>query len=110
MGFSRQDYWSGVPFSSPGHLPNPGIKPRSPALQADSLLSERTAWVGRPGFFGLPWLHPWKAPPRCWEWRGRGGGILGQVGGWAAPGQICVPGATQQVEHVAAVHVSTLTI
>ena len=36
MGFSRQEYWSGLPFPSPGDLPNPGIKPRSPALQADS--------------------------------------------------------------------------
>ena len=40
MGFSRQEYWSGLPFPSPGNLPNPGIKPRSPALQADSLPSE----------------------------------------------------------------------
>ena len=40
MGFSRQEYWGGVPFPSPGNLPNPGIKPRSPALQADSLPSE----------------------------------------------------------------------
>ena len=40
MEFSRQEYWSGLPFTSPGNLPNPGIKPRSPALQADSLLSE----------------------------------------------------------------------
>ena len=40
MGFSRQDYWSGLPFPSPGDLPSPGIKPRSPALQPDSLLSE----------------------------------------------------------------------
>ena len=40
MGFSRQDYWSGLPFPSPGDLPNPGIKPGSPALQADSLPSE----------------------------------------------------------------------
>ena len=40
MGFSRQEYWSGLPFPSPGHLPNPGIEPRSPALQADSLLTE----------------------------------------------------------------------
>ena len=36
MGFPRQEYWSGLPFPSPGDLPNPGIKPRSPALQADS--------------------------------------------------------------------------
>ena len=40
MGFSRQEYWSGLPFPSPGELPNPGIKPGSPALQADALLSE----------------------------------------------------------------------
>ena len=37
---SRQDYWSQLPFPSPGDLPNPGIKPRSPALQADTLPSE----------------------------------------------------------------------
>ena len=40
MGFSRQEYWSGLPFPSPGDLPDPGIKPRSPALQADALPSE----------------------------------------------------------------------
>ena len=40
VGFSRQGYWSGLPFPSPGDLPNPGIEPRSPALQADSLPSE----------------------------------------------------------------------
>ena len=40
MGFPRQEYWSGLPFPSPGDLPNPGIKPGSPTLQVDSLLSE----------------------------------------------------------------------
>ena len=40
MEFSKQEYWSGLPFSSPGDLPDPGIEPRSPALQADTLLSE----------------------------------------------------------------------
>ena len=40
MEFSRQEYWSGFPFPSPGALPNPGIKPGSPALQEDSSLSE----------------------------------------------------------------------
>ena len=39
MEFSRQEYWSGLPFPSPGDLPDPGIKPRSPTLQADALLS-----------------------------------------------------------------------
>ena len=37
MEFSRQEYWSGLPFPSPGHLPNPGIEPGSPELQADAL-------------------------------------------------------------------------
>ena len=40
MEFSRQEYWSGLPFLSPWDLPNPGIEPGSPALRADSLLSE----------------------------------------------------------------------
>ena len=40
MGFSRREYWSGLPFPSLGYLPYPGIEPRSPALQADSLLPE----------------------------------------------------------------------
>ena len=49
MGFSRQEYWSGLPFPSPGHLSDPGIEPGSPALQADSLPSKLQAkmmiWV-----------------------------------------------------------------
>ena len=40
MGFPRQEYWSGLPFPYPGDLPNPGIEPRSSALQAVSLLIE----------------------------------------------------------------------
>ena len=40
MGFSRQEYWSGLPFPPLGDLLDPGIEPMSPALQADSLLSE----------------------------------------------------------------------
>ena len=46
MDFSRQEYWSGLPFPSPGNLPYPGIEPESPALQADS----------------LPSKPPWKPP------------------------------------------------
>ena len=46
VGFSRQEYWSGLPFPSPGDLPHRGIEPRSPALQADSLLTEPR---GKPG-------------------------------------------------------------
>ena len=51
MGFSRVEYWSGLPFPSPGDLPNPGIEPGSPALQTDSLLSElqgRYLWLEQP--------------------------------------------------------------
>ena len=40
MGFPRQEYWSELPFPPPGDLPNPGIKPASPAFQADSLTAE----------------------------------------------------------------------
>ena len=45
MGFSRHECWSGLPFPSPGDLPNPGIEPESPTLQADTLTSEHQ---GRP--------------------------------------------------------------
>ena len=51
MGFSRQEYWSGLPFPSPGDLPDPGIKPRSPALQAGALPSEP------PGSTHKIWLY-----------------------------------------------------
>ena len=40
MEFSRPEYWSGYPFPSPGDLPNPGIEPNCPSLQADSILAE----------------------------------------------------------------------
>jgi len=40
MGFSKQEYWSGLPFPSPGDLPDPGIEPESPTLEADALTSE----------------------------------------------------------------------
>ena len=46
MEFSRQEYWSGLPFPSPGDLPDPGIEPRSPALQADSLPTKAPGNLG----------------------------------------------------------------
>ena len=50
MGFPRKEYWSGLPFPSPEDLPDPGIKPGSPALQADSLPSEPlSGWYGEGG-------------------------------------------------------------
>ena len=60
MEFSRQECWSGLPLPSPGDLPNPGIKPGSPVLQADSLPSEPLGkaswedWVPHKVFSGLP--------------------------------------------------------
>ena len=56
MGFSRQEYWSRLPFPSPGDLPNPGIEPGSPALQADSLPTElrgKTSCTYRPSVYLL---------------------------------------------------------
>ena len=50
MGFSRQEYWCRLPFPSPGDLPDPGIEPRSPTLQADSLPAEPQ---GKPKNTGL---------------------------------------------------------
>ena len=56
MVFSKQEYWSGLPFPSPGDLPNPGIKPRSPALRADALpsrppnkMQQNFVWLSRQG-------------------------------------------------------------
>ena len=51
MGFSRQEYWSGLPWPSPGDFPNPGIKPKSPTFQADSLPSEPP---GKPHLCSIP--------------------------------------------------------
>ena len=58
MGFSRQEYWSGLPFPSPGDLPDPGIEPGSPALQADALTSEPP---GKPTllFYKIIFLKSW---------------------------------------------------
>ena len=82
MGFSRQEYWSGLPFPSPGYLPSPGIEPRSPALQEDSLPTELqgkpTVWETSVQSLGwedplekktaiyssiLAWRTPWTVEP-----------------------------------------------
>ena len=52
VGFSRQEYWSGSPFPSPGDLSDPGIEPRSLALQADTLSSEPPE---KPGYLYIGW-------------------------------------------------------
>ena len=53
MGFPRQEYWTGLPFPSPEDLPDPGIEPGSPALQADSLPSKPS---GKPNVHGISHL------------------------------------------------------
>ena len=58
MEFSRQEYWSGLPFPSPEDLPDSGIEPGSPALQADALLSEPP---GKPQVTTLPSLKSQKS-------------------------------------------------
>ena len=62
MGLSEQEYWSGLPFPSPGDLPNPGIEPRSPAVQADSLPTELQ---GKPYHFILEILAQALLPQSC---------------------------------------------
>ena len=75
LGFPKQEYWNGLPFPSPGHLPDPGIKPTSPTLQADSLLPGITgalkddsqgALPGHlPGCKGSPWKQRFRDGPLC---------------------------------------------
>ena len=57
MEFSRPEYWSGKPFPSPGDLPNPGIEPRSPALQVDSLPAEPPGKPKNTGVCSLSFLQ-----------------------------------------------------
>ena len=61
MEFSRPEYWSGYPFPSPGDLPNRGIEPRSPAMQADFLLAEppgKPKNTGADSLSLLQWIYP----------------------------------------------------
>ena len=76
MGFSRQEYWSGLPCPPPGDLPNPGIEPRSPTLQADSSLSEppgkrsgpqqRQKWGGGAQAGIWKWIRVYFNPQLLW--------------------------------------------
>ena len=67
MGFSRQEYWSGLPFPSPGDLPNPEIEPRSPASQADSLLSESPGLTIHVHVSPLSWISvPFRVTTEPW--------------------------------------------
>ena len=71
MGYSRQEYWSGLPFSSPGDLPNPGTELRSPALQTDSFPSEslgKSQWAVQKSLNAVPVLVSYL---RCTESLGK---------------------------------------
>ena len=66
MKFSRQEYWSGLPFPSPGDFPDPGIEPGSPALQVDVLPSElpgkvKVKLLSRVRLFATPWTVVYQA-------------------------------------------------
>ena len=63
MEFSRQEYWSGLPFPPPGDLPDPGIEPGSTALQADSLLSEPPSCKVGTIIVGIKWY--WEQMKCC---------------------------------------------
>ena len=62
MGFPRQEYWSGLPFPFPGNLPDPGIEPGSPSLQADALTSEPNAYKGLYRDLDVEAFHPLPLP------------------------------------------------
>ena len=83
MGFSRQEYWSGSPFPSPGDLPNPGVEPRSPASQADAPpgMQARIQPGGESGFLTSPVLTPKAGVITAWV----GGG------GWRFQLPTCPP-------------------
>ena len=78
MGFSRQEYWSGLPCPPPGDLPNPGVEPRSPALQGNSLPAEllaKTFFSNKPficftvlGFFAEFFLQRRQGLRSCFQW------------------------------------------
>ena len=68
MEFSRQEYWSGLPFPSPGDLPNPGTEPRSSALQADALTSEPPGKLGGvKHYLALFIWAPFTKSLSCWS-------------------------------------------
>ena len=79
MGFSRQEYWSGLPFPSPGDLPDARIEPRSPALQADALTSEPPRKPNKPDTKGqtlYDFIHERSKRQKVdwWVTRAAGGG------------------------------------
>ena len=93
MGFSRQEYWSRLPFPSPGNLPNPGIEPGSPALQTDAIPS------GPPGKPKLESVAHKRLPacPPCLTWgQASGPRVMAPAPGPQIPGCLALPGGRPQ--------------
>ena len=102
MEFSRQEYWSGLPFPSPGDLSNPGIEPGSPALQADALPSEppvkpykESKSLSLVWLYVTSWTVAYRAPPsmgfsmqECWS------GLP-----CPSPGDLADPGLNSSLPH-----------
>ena len=103
MGFSRQEYWSGLPFPSPGDLPNSGIESGSPALQADSLLSEPP---GKPP--KLPQPTPKVASSH--DWRATFPEAAGQELSSSAPGTAPAFSGTQFYQWLSPRYVTPLNL
>ena len=84
MGFSRQEYWSGLPFPSPGDFPNPGIEPGSPTLQADALASEppgNSVLIANGISPQLLPVYPWTTEKTNWKQANKKTGREEQDGG-----------------------------
>ena len=69
LEFSRQEYWSGLPFPSPGDLPDPGIEPGSPALQVDALPSVESVISWQLVSVLNCWSPSWYQKVGCWCWK-----------------------------------------
>ena len=67
MGFSSQEYWRGLPFPSPGDLPDPGIEPSSPALQVDALLSGASDFASLWATSGLQYAVGFRGEQRAFQ-------------------------------------------
>ena len=86
LGFSRQEHWSGLPFPSPGDPPDPGVKPGSPALQADSLPSLPRGHNSAPNSLEKDLEKAstvkWWETKSMWPHSGKGGGVHRRPGNW----------------------------
>ena len=97
MGFLRQEYWSGLPFPSPGDLPNPGIEPRSSTFQADTLTSEPPGKPSRHATRQIPLLSSPQASAIIWYWEEEH--VQLQANGYWGPSEHCAQGKQERIWH-----------